>query len=255
MRTTLLALALVPAMTGPAGAATRLVRYDVAGGLRGIHNGSSSTATAARARAATRRGASTCPTRSCAGSRRARPRASARSSAATGRRRWSRRHDAERPLQGLRGRHLHRSRRPGPARACPAAPRRPAALRRLPETGGTMAREPASAEDVAAGLHEVGYLPGASTALVSFLAAKLGKPVLVEGPAASARPSWPRRWPPTWTARSCACRLRGARRGQGVLRVELPQAAAADRGRGAPARPGTPCRTTSSARSSCSRGR
>src|SRR3954467_5997540 len=46
-----------------------------------------------------------------------------------------------------------------------------------------MVREPASAEDVAAGLHEVGYLPGASTALVSFLAAKLGKPVLVEGPA------------------------------------------------------------------------
>src|SRR3954467_9205538 len=46
-----------------------------------------------------------------------------------------------------------------------------------------MVREPASAEDVAAGLHEVGYLPGASTALVSYLAAKLGKPVLVEGPA------------------------------------------------------------------------
>jgi MoxR-like ATPase len=46
-----------------------------------------------------------------------------------------------------------------------------------------MFREPASAEDVATGLHEVGYLPGASTALVSFLAAKLGKPVLVEGPA------------------------------------------------------------------------
>jgi MoxR-like ATPase len=46
-----------------------------------------------------------------------------------------------------------------------------------------MVREPASAEDVATGLREVGYLPGASTALVSFLAAKLGKPVLVEGPA------------------------------------------------------------------------
>jgi MoxR-like ATPase len=46
-----------------------------------------------------------------------------------------------------------------------------------------MVREPASAEDVASGLREVGYLPGASTALVSFLAAKLGKPVLVEGPA------------------------------------------------------------------------
>src|SRR3954449_9246691 len=46
-----------------------------------------------------------------------------------------------------------------------------------------MAREPASADDVATGLHDVGYLPGASTSLVSFLAARLGKPVLVEGPA------------------------------------------------------------------------
>ena len=46
-----------------------------------------------------------------------------------------------------------------------------------------MVREPASAEDVTSGLREAGYLPGASTALVSFLAAKLGKPVLVEGPA------------------------------------------------------------------------
>ena len=43
--------------------------------------------------------------------------------------------------------------------------------------------EPASVQDVAAGLERVGYLPGESTALVSYLAAKLGKPVLVEGPA------------------------------------------------------------------------
>jgi len=42
---------------------------------------------------------------------------------------------------------------------------------------------PASADDVAAGLRSVGYLPGESTALVAFLAARLGKPVLVEGPA------------------------------------------------------------------------
>jgi MoxR-like ATPase len=40
-----------------------------------------------------------------------------------------------------------------------------------------------SVEEVAAGLQRVGYLPGESTALVSFLATKLGKPVLVEGPA------------------------------------------------------------------------
>src|SRR3954467_6776560 len=46
-----------------------------------------------------------------------------------------------------------------------------------------MVREPDSADDVATGLREVGYLPGTSTALVSYLAAKLGKPVLVEGPA------------------------------------------------------------------------
>jgi MoxR-like ATPase len=43
--------------------------------------------------------------------------------------------------------------------------------------------EPQSIADVAAGLRSVGYLPGESTALVSFLATKLGKPVLVEGPA------------------------------------------------------------------------
>jgi MoxR-like ATPase len=42
---------------------------------------------------------------------------------------------------------------------------------------------PATVDEVAAGLREVGYLPGESTALVSFLAAKLGKPILVEGPA------------------------------------------------------------------------
>jgi MoxR-like ATPase len=42
---------------------------------------------------------------------------------------------------------------------------------------------PPSAQDLAAGLTAVGYLPGESTALVSFLATKLGKPVLVEGPA------------------------------------------------------------------------
>src|SRR5881227_349416 len=43
--------------------------------------------------------------------------------------------------------------------------------------------EPASVQDISSGLGGVGYLPGESTALVSFLATKLGKPVLVEGPA------------------------------------------------------------------------
>jgi MoxR-like ATPase len=46
-----------------------------------------------------------------------------------------------------------------------------------------MSVEPAAVEDVAAGLRAAGYLPGESTALVSFLAARLGKPILVEGPA------------------------------------------------------------------------
>jgi MoxR-like ATPase len=42
---------------------------------------------------------------------------------------------------------------------------------------------PASVAEVSDGLRAVGYLPGESTALVSFLATKLGKPILVEGPA------------------------------------------------------------------------
>ena len=46
-----------------------------------------------------------------------------------------------------------------------------------------MPLEPASVPELAEGLRSVGYLPGEATALVSFLAAKLGKPVLVEGPA------------------------------------------------------------------------
>jgi MoxR-like ATPase len=42
---------------------------------------------------------------------------------------------------------------------------------------------PTSVKAVAEGLRAVGYLPGESTALVAYLASKLGKPVLVEGPA------------------------------------------------------------------------
>jgi MoxR-like ATPase len=42
---------------------------------------------------------------------------------------------------------------------------------------------PDSVAAVADGLRAVGYLPGESTALVSYLATKLGKPILVEGPA------------------------------------------------------------------------
>src|SRR5213080_2928549 len=46
-----------------------------------------------------------------------------------------------------------------------------------------MSVSPTSVTDIADGLKQVGYLPGESTALVAFLATKLGKPVLVEGPA------------------------------------------------------------------------
>jgi MoxR-like ATPase len=46
-----------------------------------------------------------------------------------------------------------------------------------------MAAAPDSVAAVADGLRAVGYLPGESAALVSFLAVKLGKPILVEGPA------------------------------------------------------------------------
>ncbi len=46
-----------------------------------------------------------------------------------------------------------------------------------------MAALPESVEEVSAGLRAAGYLPGESTALVAYLAARLGKPVLVEGPA------------------------------------------------------------------------
>jgi MoxR-like ATPase len=42
---------------------------------------------------------------------------------------------------------------------------------------------PLSSTEVAEGLRAAGYLPSESTALVAFLATKLGKPVLVEGPA------------------------------------------------------------------------
>ena len=44
-------------------------------------------------------------------------------------------------------------------------------------------QQPSSVDEIAVGLKSVGYLPSESTALVSYLATKLGKPVLVEGPA------------------------------------------------------------------------
>jgi MoxR-like ATPase len=46
-----------------------------------------------------------------------------------------------------------------------------------------MAEEPTSVQEIATGLRSAGYLAGESTSLVAYLAIKLGKPVLVEGPA------------------------------------------------------------------------
>ncbi len=52
-----------------------------------------------------------------------------------------------------------------------------------PSPDAASAVTPASAEELAKGLASVGYLPSETAALVSFLAIKLGKPILVEGPA------------------------------------------------------------------------
>jgi MoxR-like ATPase len=57
------------------------------------------------------------------------------------------------------------------------------ALRGLSAPMPDTVQTPSSVEEVSAGLREAGYLPGANTALVSYLATTLGKPVLVEGPA------------------------------------------------------------------------
>ncbi|HLH64974.1 MAG TPA: MoxR family ATPase [Solirubrobacteraceae bacterium] len=51
------------------------------------------------------------------------------------------------------------------------------------DAGSACEHQPQSVEEVAAGLRAAGYLAGESAALVAFLATKLGKPVLVEGPA------------------------------------------------------------------------
>ena len=48
---------------------------------------------------------------------------------------------------------------------------------------GYVPTAPSPVAEVADGLRAAGYLPGGTTALVAYLAIKLGKPVLVEGPA------------------------------------------------------------------------
>jgi MoxR-like ATPase len=83
------------------------------------------------------------------------------------------------PRRARGGRSAGRARRDRPRDA------RPYHCLTLPDRAPSEAQAPAPASvlDVAEGLRSVGYLPGESTALVSYLATKLGKPVLVEGPA------------------------------------------------------------------------
>ncbi len=61
--------------------------------------------------------------------------------------------------------------------------REPHGGRRMIQSPMAQPNEPGSVAEVRDGLREAGYLAGESAALVSFLAQRLGKPVLVEGPA------------------------------------------------------------------------
>ena len=101
-------------------------------------------------------------------------------------------HRRARPTRaGADGRRAPQNTGPGEAaRALPSCPRGGAALLRgshRPTIAMTMPPAsppaPTSAAEVAEGLTAVGYLPAESTALVAYLATRLGKPVLVEGPA------------------------------------------------------------------------
>jgi len=75
------------------------------------------------------------------------------------------------------------SRSPAPTSPAASAGAPAPAARPRPGAPGEPADAPDSVGAIYEGLRAVGYLPGESTALVSYLATKLGKPVLVEGPA------------------------------------------------------------------------
>ena len=62
-----------------------------------------------------------------------------------------------------------------------------------------------SLDAVRGGLAQVGYLADESISGVVYLADRLAKPVLVEGPAGRARRSWPSRWPSSPERASSGC--------------------------------------------------
>ena len=89
-----------------------------------------------------------------------------------------------------------------------------------------------SVDDVVERLREVDYLADSAIAGVVFLADRLEKPVLVEGPAGVGKTELAKAIAEvTGVAPHPAPVLRGARRGQGALRVELQEAAPAHPGR------------------------
>ena len=89
-----------------------------------------------------------------------------------------------------------------------------------------------SVADVITRLRTADYLSDANIAGVVYLADRLEKPVLVEGPAGVGKTELAKAIATVTGARlDPPPVLRGPRRGQGALRVELQEAAPADPGR------------------------
>ena len=125
-----------------------------------------------------------------------------------------------------------------------------------------------SVEEVQQQFRDARYIANRRISTVVFLAARMGRPVLIEGPAGVGKTELAKTLADDHQpAAHPAPVLRGARRGQGALRVEVRQAAAvhaaaarahrrADRRRAVAARGGrraSPARTTRSSRTGSSR--